>query len=181
MLSPFSKRLLDCCYITRLLVTLGVLFTCEYVLIFYDCCIRCCIYAGSIISTLENVASTMSLYQLTYTDQDAVDTHTFRVVSCAHFQGTVLYSISQSGSLTAAALINFEDKPSVYDIVLSVTDKSGIPINITVTVTVIDINEPPRLSDALLAASRNFFAVENLYHESHAEPRYVIDVIMNCM
>jgi hypothetical protein len=33
-----------------------------------------------------------------------------------------------------------------------------------------DVNDPPRLSDALIAAGNRLFALENLLHESHPAP-----------
>ena len=45
---------------------------------------------------------------------------------------------------------------------------------------VLDNNDPPRVSDALLAANLTMFALENVWHETHRRPSRLLSVSHAC-
>lgn len=113
--------------------------------------------------TPENVPQTLVLYNLTFVDVDAVDSHSCSIIGCSRPRCVTSYRMSSTTCrVYAAATLNYEDgesyislqgftltqipmshayrvmtvAPSLYNLTLAVTDKSGVTVTFNVTVTV---------------------------------------------
>ncbi|XP_052212233.1 protocadherin Fat 3-like [Dreissena polymorpha] len=86
----------------------------------------------------ENVVVGTTVFTVSFTDPDDVNTHTFTLAASSYFQ----IAIPTSGNITTKSAINYETLGGVYSYALNVTVSDGIvTVTSTVTFTINDVNE----------------------------------------
>lgn len=89
-----------------------------------------------------------------FTDQDAGDASQFRITD-GNFPDEVFLIDGKSGQLSAIVdLINYETRGS-YSLNVAVSDRAGASVISVVTVTIVDVNEPPIVPDQTCSVAEN--------------------------
>ena len=120
------------------------------------------------------------LYASTIFDPDAGDSWTYEITGASHPNNGASFRIeATTGRVYRGGRLSVEHGPAAYDLYLLVTDAAGAAVPYTVRVIVTDINEAPRLSDALLADNSTLFVLENVHHRplQAAPSRHLSDPI----
>lgn len=89
----------------------------------------------------EDAALNTVVGNVSATDTDATDTHTFAITGGN--TGNAFSIDSNTGAIKVAAALDHETTPS-YALTISVTDSAGATDTATVSIAVTNVNEPPR-------------------------------------
>ena len=100
----------------------------------------------------EDAVPTTSVGTVQASDPDANDTIEFSIFSGD--PGGLFAIDSESGEITLDGSLNFEDSP-VFDLVVKGTDTGGLEDTASVTVNLVDINEPPVIADGVFSVGEN--------------------------
>lgn len=92
-------------------------------------------------SVTENVSGAV-IGAFTATDQDASDTHTFKLVEGDGDDSNSYFTINSNGQLVTKAGLNFEEA-STHSVRVIVTDAAGASLQKVFTISVIDANDAP--------------------------------------
>ena len=93
----------------------------------------------------ENLPARTLVGTLTASDQDVVETHTYRLLDTPRGDDNEFFTIA-GDRLLAAVSFDFEER-AVYRVSVQATDSDGLSVDKTAVLTVTDVNEPPLAAD----------------------------------
>ncbi|MAH26712.1 MAG: hypothetical protein CMI19_07140 [Opitutae bacterium] len=91
----------------------------------------------------ENQPLGTEIGEFNATDQDANSSHTYKFVDGNGSGGNSFFAIDSNGTLTSAAVFDYENNESNYSIRVRVADEHNASLEKTFTINLIDQNEPP--------------------------------------